>query len=60
MRSKLDKAIDALDRLVMDAERVSKKFGVVVGTDSSERPSDYQEWVDLRNSIQQAKYILKK
>ena len=54
-RTKLEKENallrDLLWHLTYNAERVSDKYGV----DEEENPSDWQEWVDLRRSIQDAK-----
>jgi hypothetical protein len=47
--------LNALSMLMLDANRVVNKYGV----DDNDKPSDWTEWVDLRNSIMKAKYILK-
>lgn len=42
-----------LERLVDAAERVSDKFGYDDG--SSNEPSDWDEWAELRRAIQEAR-----
>lgn len=47
---------DALFHLAYNAKRVSDKFGV----DDKEQPSDWSEWIELRQSILNSKNILAK
>jgi hypothetical protein len=50
-KDKLKLIQKVLWRLVSDAERISNKYG----HDDDGKPSDYSEWVDLRNTIAKAK-----
>lgn len=46
--------LEVLERLAFDANRVSSKFG----TDEENIPSDWQEWINLRRSLMQARHAL--
>lgn len=45
--------LSALQRLVADSERVSGKYGM-----NEDVPSDWNEWVDLRRAIMEAKHAI--
>lgn len=55
-KTKHAKALKTLYDIVVAAERVSNKYGC----NEAGEPSDWNEWVDLRRAIMEARYVLKR